>query len=169
MVDVALPALALGYAIGRIGCLLVGDDYGRPTDLPWGVTFPVGLPRDHRGGKPARHGSERARSLGLDPGRSDAADRVHPTQIYETAMALAIWGVGMWLLKRRLPVGQRGLVVLALLAVERFLVEFLRAKDDRFFAGFTAGPGASPWRSSPSLWCWRSAGRAPAPAAPRPA
>ena len=40
MADVAAPALALGYGIGRIGCFLVGDDYGRPTDLPWGSPFP---------------------------------------------------------------------------------------------------------------------------------
>jgi phosphatidylglycerol:prolipoprotein diacylglycerol transferase len=40
----ATPALALGHAIGRIGCLLVGDDYGRPTSLPWGIAFPQGAP-----------------------------------------------------------------------------------------------------------------------------
>ena len=40
----AAPALAIGHAIGRIGCFMVGDDYGRPTDLPWGVAFPHGLP-----------------------------------------------------------------------------------------------------------------------------
>ena len=40
----AAPALAIGHAIGRIGCFLVGDDYGRPSDLPWAVAFPEGLP-----------------------------------------------------------------------------------------------------------------------------
>lgn len=40
----ATPALAVGHALGRVGCLLVGDDYGRPTDLPWGIAFPEGLP-----------------------------------------------------------------------------------------------------------------------------
>ena len=40
----ASPALAVGHAIGRIGCFMVGDDYGRPTDLPWGIAFPRGLP-----------------------------------------------------------------------------------------------------------------------------
>ena len=42
--DAAAPALALGYGVGRVGCFLVGDDYGAPTQLPWGVKFPVGLP-----------------------------------------------------------------------------------------------------------------------------
>ncbi len=64
-----------------------------------------------------------------------------PTQLYETAAALLIWAFGLWLFKRRLEAGEApgrvALVVLALLAVERFLVEFLRAKDDRFFGGFT--------------------------------
>ena len=42
--DIVAPLLILGYAIGRIGCLLVGDDYGLPTHLPWGIEFPNGLP-----------------------------------------------------------------------------------------------------------------------------
>jgi phosphatidylglycerol:prolipoprotein diacylglycerol transferase len=132
LVDATAPALALGYAVGRVGCFLVGDDYGRPTDQPWGVAFPKGLPPTTAG--------ELRDTFGLQVPASMPDDqllRVHPTQLYETAMSLAIWGVGLWLVRRRLPVGMAGLVVLGLLAVERFLVEFLRAKDDRFFAGFT--------------------------------
>ena len=60
----AAPALAIGHAIGRIGCFLVGDDYGRPTDVPWGVAFPRGLPPT------------------IEP--------VHPTQLYETVGLAAI-------------------------------------------------------------------------------
>ena len=68
----------------------------------------------------------------------DTLMRVHPTQLYETAVALAIWGFALWLFKRRpQPPGMVALAVLALLAVERFLIEILRAKDDRFFGGFT--------------------------------
>lgn len=40
----ATSALAVGHAIGRIGCFMVGDDYGRPSNLPWAVAFPEGLP-----------------------------------------------------------------------------------------------------------------------------
>jgi len=138
MADVAAPALALGYAVGRIGCFLVGDDYGRPTDLPWGVAFPVGLPRTTAGELRDMFQLQIPDSI-----PDDTLLRVHPTQLYETAMALAIWALGVWMFKRRLPAGTVAVTVLALLAVERFLVEFLRAKDDRFFAGFTLAQGIS--------------------------
>jgi phosphatidylglycerol---prolipoprotein diacylglyceryl transferase len=138
MADVAAPALALGYGIGRIGCFLVGDDYGRPTDLPWGVAFPVGLPETTAGN---------LRQMFHVPVPASVPDdmllRVHPTQLYETALALAIWGFGVWLFKRRPPAGTVALTVLALLAIERFSIEFLRAKDDRFFGSFTLAQGIS--------------------------
>lgn len=130
--DAAFPALALGYAIGRIGCFLVGDDYGRPTDLPWGVAFKNGLPSTTAG--------ELRRTFGLDlPASIPDSEllRVHPTQLYETFAGLLIWGIGLWLFRRGVRPGGVALPVLALLAVERFLVEFVRAKDDRFFGPFT--------------------------------
>ncbi|MFL6193561.1 MAG: prolipoprotein diacylglyceryl transferase [Thermoanaerobaculia bacterium] len=132
MADIAAPALALGYGVGRIGCFLVGDDYGRPTDLPWGVAFRSGLPETTAGN--LRYTFHVPIPAGVP---DDTLMRVHPTQLYETAIALAIWGVAMWLLRRRHQPGSIGLAVFAMLAVERFLVEFLRAKDDRFFGGFT--------------------------------
>jgi len=132
MADVATPALALGYGVGRIGCFLVGDDYGRPTDQPWGVAFPYGLPETTAGNLRQLFHVQIPASV-----PDDALLRVHPTQLYETAMALAIWAFGVWLFKRRPVPGTVTLAVLALLAVERFLIEFLRAKDDRFFGGFT--------------------------------
>jgi phosphatidylglycerol:prolipoprotein diacylglycerol transferase len=130
--DAAGPGLALGYAVGRVGCFLVGDDYGVPTDRPWGVVFPVGP-------TPTRAALlEREFGVDLPPGTPpDALVAVHPTQLYEVAMALAIWAVGVWLLRRGARPGRTALVVVGLLAVERFVVEFFRAKDDRFFAGFT--------------------------------
>lgn len=68
----AALAAAVGQAIGRIGCLLVGDDYGRPTDLPWGIAFPEGAP--------------------------PTLETVHPTQIYESVW---LFGVTALLWKRR--------------------------------------------------------------------
>lgn len=136
--DAATPALALGYGIGRIGCFLVGDDYGRPTDLPWAIAFPKGLP-------PTTAGSLRDHYGWLAPaGTPDATVlAVHPTQLYETAAGLAIWLVGLALLRRRPAAGTVALTMLGLLAVERFLVEFVRLKDDRFLFGLTLAQAIS--------------------------
>jgi phosphatidylglycerol:prolipoprotein diacylglycerol transferase len=130
--DAASAALALGYGIGRIGCFLVGDDYGVPTDLPWGVRFAHGLPPSTAGALRSQFGVD------VPPGVPDnALLAVHPTQLYETALALAIWGVAVALLRRRVAAGTTALVVIGLLAVERFGIEFLRAKDDRLADGLT--------------------------------
>lgn len=129
--DAMGPALAVGYGIGRIGCFLVGDDYGVPTDLPWGMVFEKGLPPTTAGYLEEYFG---VAMPGVDP---TAWVAVHPTQLYETAMALGVWLIGLTLLRRRAASGVTFTAVLALLACERFLVEFLRAKDDRFLGVFT--------------------------------
>jgi phosphatidylglycerol:prolipoprotein diacylglycerol transferase len=131
--DLAGPAVAIGYAIGRVGCFLVGDDYGNPTDLPWGVKFPYGLPAPTTA---AFMRSEYGASIpeGVSPNELVA---VHPTQLYETLAALAICVLGVVLIKRRVPVGRVAILSFGLLALERFGVEFLRAKDDRFFGPLT--------------------------------
>ena len=99
----ASPALALGHGIGRIGCFLVGDDYGRPTDLPWGVAFPEGLPP------------------------TDIP--VHPTQLYELGLLLP----ATWLLIRWRKQGVADRVVfgryLVLVGVIRFAIEFVRVNE----------------------------------------
>ena len=157
--DALAPALALGYACGRVGCFLVGDDYGVPTDLPWGVRFPVGLPPSDAGNLRSLFGVE------LPPGIPD--DRllaVHPTQLYEALAALAIWGLGSRLLRRRAE-GTTVLAVVALLAAERFAVEFLRAKDDRLLGVFTVAQviSVAVLVAVLGLWLWRrgSAGARP--------
>jgi phosphatidylglycerol:prolipoprotein diacylglycerol transferase len=96
----ATPALAAGHAIGRVGCFLVGDDYGRPSDLPWAVAFPEGLP--------------------------PTAVPVHPTQLYEAiALAMLALIVIQW---RRKNVPDE--VVLGryfvLAGSTRFAIEFIR-------------------------------------------
>jgi len=130
--DAATPALALGYGIGRIGCFLVGDDYGVPTDLPWGVRFAHGLPPTTAGNLRTQFGVDVP--AGVPDGQLLA---VHPTQLYETALALVIWGVGVAMVRRRAAPAATALTVIGLLAVERFGIELLRAKDDRFFHGLT--------------------------------
>ena len=130
--DAATPALALGYGIGRVGCFLVGDDYGVPTALPWGVRFARGLPPTTAGNLRTQFG------VGVAPGTPDGQVlAVHPTQLYETALALIIWGVGVAMIRRRAAPAVTALTVIGLLAVERFAIELLRAKDDRFFHGLT--------------------------------
>jgi phosphatidylglycerol:prolipoprotein diacylglycerol transferase len=99
----ASPGLALGHAIGRIGCFLVGDDYGRPTDLPWAVAFPKGLPP------------------------TDIP--VHPTQLYEMVLLLPIaWLLVRW---RRAGVADRVVVgrYLVMVGVVRFGIEFIRVNE----------------------------------------
>ena len=140
LLDAATPALALGYAVGRIGCFLVGDDYGRPTDLPWAIAFGNGLPPTTAGYLRSEFG------VTLPPGiPDDQLLRVHPTQLYETALALGIAWFGWRLLKgaQGRQGGRTALAVFALLAVERFLVEFVRAMDDRFLAGLTLAQAIS--------------------------
>lgn len=136
-VDAIAPALPLAYGVGRIGCFLVGDDYGRPTDSFVGIAFPNGLP-------PTTAGSLRRFGADVDPAIPDGEVlAVHPTQLYETAMSLVIFLI-LWRLRRH-PHAQGWLfgLWLALAAVERFVVEIFRAKDDRFLGGFTLAQAIS--------------------------
>lgn len=129
--DAAAPALSIGYALGRIGCFLVGDDYGRPTDAWFGIAFPRGAP-------PTTADSLRSFGVAVDssiPG--DQLLRVHPTQIYEAAAAFAMFGVLMALNRGTHRRGLAWGLFLVMLGIERFLVEFVRAKDDRFLGPFT--------------------------------
>lgn len=129
--DSAAPALSIGYALGRIGCFLVGDDYGRPTDAWYGVAFPKGAP-------PTTADSLREFGVAVDPSIPGyQLLRVHPTQLYETAAALVMFAILMWMSRRPAAKGRAFGLFLVLLGIERFLVEFVRAKDDRFFGAFT--------------------------------
>ena len=132
------PALTLGYALGRIGCFVVEDDYGLPTTLPWGVKFPQGTPpttaeylmRDFGVHLPA----------GTAPSTLLA---VQPTELYEVAlMLLAFWFI--WRMRRHAhATGWLFGLYLVLGGIERFLVEFVRAKDDRVLGPFTIAQAAS--------------------------
>jgi phosphatidylglycerol:prolipoprotein diacylglycerol transferase len=99
----AAPALAIGHAIGRVGCFLVGDDYGGPTTLPWGVAFPDGIP--------------------------PTVVPVHPTQLYEAALLVPIaWALIRW---RRRGVDDRVVLgrYLVLAGALRFAIEFVRINE----------------------------------------
>jgi phosphatidylglycerol:prolipoprotein diacylglycerol transferase len=106
----ATPALAIGHALGRIGCFLVGDDYGRPSRLPWAVAFPRGLP--------------------------PTTARVHPTQLYEAALLIPVaWMLFRW---RREGADDRFVLggYLIITSVLRFLIEFIRV-NERVAIGLT--------------------------------
>ena len=119
MLDLASPAVAVGYGVGRIGCLVSGDgDYGIPTNLPWGMSFPHGLVPTYQ--------------------------RVHPTPIYELILALILAAYLWWRGKpgSRLSVGQLTGEYLALSGVARFLVEFIRI-NPKIYWGLTNAQVAS--------------------------
>jgi phosphatidylglycerol:prolipoprotein diacylglycerol transferase len=104
LLDLAAPALALGYAVGRCGCQLSGDgDYGKPWDGPWAMSYPHGtVPTDRT---------------------------VHPTPVYETlAMGLGAWI--LWQLRDRFQAGVLFAIYLVYAGAERFLVEFIRRNSD---------------------------------------
>ena len=111
MLDVCAPALALGYAIGRIGCQVSGDgDYGKAWDGPWAMAYPDGT-------LPTRQ-------------------EVHPTPIYET-LAMGLGALLLWHLRDRFRPGVLFAIYLVYAGAERFAVEFIRRNDD-VFAGLTA-------------------------------
>jgi phosphatidylglycerol:prolipoprotein diacylglycerol transferase len=113
MLDMCATALALGYAIGRIGCQVSGDgDYGIRSGLPWAMGYPHG-------------------TVPTPPGV-----KVQPTPIYETvAMCLLAWG--LWQLRDRVRPGVVFALYLLLSGLERLLVEFIR-RNAEVFAGLTA-------------------------------
>jgi len=126
------PALAAAYALGRIGCFIVNDDYGRPTDLPWGVKFPQGLPPSTAQNLQEQFGL--ILPPGTDPG---AVLAVHPTQLYEAILMLGAFAL-LWQMRLRArPVGWIFGVYLVCAGLERFIIEIFRAKDDRFFGPLT--------------------------------
>lgn len=134
VVDASAPALALAYAVGRIGCFLVGDDWGRPTDSWVGIAFPQGSP-------PTRVDIiERDFGIVVDPALIEKYGQivpVHPTQLYEVGLSTLIFFL-LWRLRRRdRTPGWLFMLWLALAGLERFAVEFFRAKDDRFFGVLT--------------------------------
>ncbi|MFL5402880.1 MAG: prolipoprotein diacylglyceryl transferase [Gemmatimonadales bacterium] len=135
--QLAAPALAAAYALGRVGCFLVNDDYGRPTNLPWGVKFPQGSP-------PSTAANLQAFRVAIPPNTDPSTVlAVHPTQLYEVAAMLVVFAI-LWVLRKKgKPAGWLFGVYLVFAGLERFLVEIVRAKDDRLLGPFTIAQLAS--------------------------
>lgn len=100
LLDTAPAPLALGYAIGRVGCQVSGDgDYGKPSDVPWAMAYPDGV--------------------------VPTTEVVQPTPIYET-LGMGVAALVLWQLRDRLPPGVLFGLYLVFAGVERFVVEFWR-------------------------------------------
>lgn len=126
--DAAAPSLILAYGIGRIGCQLAGDgDYGIPTDVPWAMTYPNGTVSTLA----AENGQLAQLYQQIFPGREVPIDiPVHPTPVYETLAAIAIFAA-LWILRRRpMAAGMLFAIYLVLSGLERFLVEFIRINPE---------------------------------------
>ena len=144
LADIAGAAVALGYAIGRVGCQVSGDgDYGEPSDLPWAMSYPEGtVPTDVE---------------------------VHPTPVYESLL-MGIAALVLWRLRDRVRPGTIFALYLLIAGVERFLVEFIRRNDPallgltvaQLFAVLSAAAGTA------LLLVRRGALTPSTPAAPQP-
>ncbi|MGE3801671.1 MAG: prolipoprotein diacylglyceryl transferase [Candidatus Kapaibacterium sp.] len=126
--DAASPSLILAYGIGRIGCQLAGDgDYGIPTDVPWAMTYPNGtvstLAAKNEGLVAEWH-----RIFG--EGTPPADIPVHPTPVYETLAAFAIFAILWKLRKRPMAAGMLFSIYLIFAGAERFLVEIIRLNPE---------------------------------------
>lgn len=107
--DILAPSVALGLAIGRLGCFSAGCDFGTQTDLPWAVTF--------------THPESLAK-LGVP---------LHPTQLYESFGSLAIFGILLAYHPRKRFDGETFYLYMVLYGIFRFLIEFIRGDVDRGF------------------------------------
>ena len=132
MMDVGGPASAAAYAVGRTGCWAVGDDYGRPWRGFLAVAFPQGAPPSTAGVMAREFG------IPLRPGTGpNTVLSVYPTQLFEVAMGLVMFGIVWRLRDHKHAEGWLFGVYAVLAGIERFIVEFYRAKDDRLFHGLT--------------------------------
>ena len=110
LLDACSVPIALGYAVGRVGCQLSGDgDYGTASDLPWAMAYPEGT--------------------------VPTTTEVHPTPVYE-ALAMTLVALLLWRLRHRLAPGAMFALYLVLAGLERLLVEFIR-RNDAIVAGLT--------------------------------
>ena len=144
--DVGAIGLQLGHAVGRLGCFAAGCCWGKPTGLPWGVTF-----TDVRA----------AAIVGTPIGVS-----LHPTQLYEAAAGFANFALLVWLAKSRRFEGQIAAAYLMLYGLERGALEFLRGDPERtplFHGAFTLMQIVSVAMIVMGAWIWLRGRKRPVP------
>tara|TARA_B100002052_G_scaffold292997_1_gene315449 strand:- start:567 stop:1418 length:852 start_codon:yes stop_codon:yes gene_type:complete len=129
--DLVAPVLILGSCIGRIGCFLVGDDYGLPSKLPWAVSFIDGLPPTTT--QSFQYYYPWIDLSGFEPGLIT----VHPTQIYEVIITFILF-VFLWKKRKNIETtGNLFFIYLVLYGIERFMIEFLRTNPKYLFSFFS--------------------------------
>lgn len=110
LADALAPSIALGHAFGRVGCFMNGCCFGTICKLPWAVHFPAGHP--------------------------SSPHAVHPTELYEAALNLALYGALAWHYQRKRFAGQTFAIYVTSYGVLRFLVEFLRGDYEVHYLGW---------------------------------
>jgi len=153
--DLLAPVLAISYALLRIGCFLNGDDYGVPTDAAVGMAFPAGAPPST---------AHALRALGVNVA-ADVPDAqlltVHPTQLYEAAVHLALFAALWPATRRRFRPWSVFAVFLMVHGVARIVVETVRIKIDRLPNGVTITQLLSAMLVLAGMYLWRRHQRLP--------
>jgi phosphatidylglycerol:prolipoprotein diacylglycerol transferase len=126
ILDASFPPFPLGFGVGKVGCFLAGCCYGSRCGVPPGVAFAPG--------SLAYNTQLKAREI---PAGATSSLAVHPAQLYELALGLALFAGLLWLRRRNPPRGALTCAFLAGYSVWRFAIEFLR--DDPGRHGFNAG------------------------------
>jgi phosphatidylglycerol:prolipoprotein diacylglycerol transferase len=126
MCDVAAPAVAIGAALGRIGCFLNGCCHGAAAELPWAVRFPAGS-----------HAWVRQLNAGLIAPQAPASLPVHPTQLYAAAAGLIVLGLLLIAARRPRRPGELMAVLMIAYPLTRWPIEALRGDEPAVFAGMT--------------------------------
>lgn len=122
--DLFAPGIALGHVIGRFGCLMAGCCYGRPTDLPWGITFTNPLAASNVG-----------TPLGVP---------LHPTQLYDASAELLILIVLLFTERKgRAFEGRTFWLYMLLYGMSRFVIEFFRGDDRGMMFGVSTSQAVS--------------------------
>jgi phosphatidylglycerol:prolipoprotein diacylglycerol transferase len=130
--DACAPGLAAAYSIGRTGCWAVGDDYGRPWQSPWAVAFPEGAPPS------TAENLSQLFHVQVPAGVAPATVlSVYPTQLFEVTLGFVMFLILWRFRNHRHAAGWLFGFYFLLAGVERFLIEFMRAKDDHIIGPFT--------------------------------
>jgi len=158
--DVGGICIAAGYSVGRTGCWAVGDDYGRPWNGPLAVMFPNGQPPS------TAANMQQMFHVPVPPNvAADTVVAVHPTQLYETALGFVMFLV-LWRFRGHKHAEGWLFGMYCLLAgVERFLIEFVRAKDDRYVGPLTLAQVLALGIAAGGAW-WMYARRQTGPGRP---